>query len=41
LDGSLIMKTFLFVTFLVMCLALVGIIEDPCSTEGLMAGCAD
>jgi len=34
------MKIGLFFVILA-CIALVGYIEDPCTTEGLMQGCMD
>jgi hypothetical protein len=34
------MRTIIFATLMIACVALVGYIEDPCTTEGLIAGCA-
>jgi hypothetical protein len=33
------MRTTLAVLGILACFMLVGFIEDPCATEGLMAGC--
>ena len=35
------MKTFLSVLAIVGCIMIVGYVEDPCSTEGLQAGCME
>ena len=35
------MKTWIVCLVLVACVMLVGYIEDPCATEGLMKGCMD
>jgi hypothetical protein len=37
----LIMRMIIFITLMVACVAIVGYLEDPCATEGLMAGCAN
>ena len=34
-----IMKVFLGCIMIVACVMIVGYIEDPCTTEGLMQGC--
>ena len=36
---SYIMKVFLGCIMIVACVMIVGYIEDPCTTEGLMQGC--
>lgn len=33
------MRTSVAIMFIFACIMLVGYIEDPCATEGLMAGC--
>jgi hypothetical protein len=35
------MKTFLAIVLFLMALAVVGYVEDPCTTEGLPAGCME
>ena len=35
------MRTFWVVIFIVACVAHVGYVEDPCTTEGLARGCMD
>ncbi len=35
------MKEFLAVIGIIGCILIVGYIEDPCSTEGLPAGCME
>jgi|DEB0MinimDraft_6_1074348.scaffolds.fasta_scaffold175277_2 hypothetical protein len=31
--------TWIVITIMIVCIVLVGAIEDPCATEGLMKGC--
>jgi len=33
------MKTFVYMIGIIACIMIVGYIEEPCSTEGLMQGC--
>ena len=35
------MKVFLGFVMIVACVMIVGYVEDPCTTEGLMQGCID
>ena len=35
------MKTTVFAILAIVCIGIVGLVEDPCSTEGLPAGCMD
>ncbi len=35
------MKTFLAILAIFGCILIVGLIEDPCTTEGLPTGCMD
>jgi len=35
------MKNFILILGIFACIMLVGYIEDPCTTEGLMQGCMD
>ena len=35
------MKEFMFFMAIIGCIVLIGYIEDPCITEGLMQGCMD
>ena len=35
------MKVFLGCIMIITCVMIVGYIEDPCTTEGLMQGCMD
>ena len=35
------MKTIIITTIVFLCIAIVGYVEDPCATEGLIAGCAN
>ena len=35
------MRTIIFIAIMVACVAIVGYVEDPCTTEGLMLGCAN
>ncbi len=35
------MKTFFIIAIIFGCIALVGAIEDPCTTEGLAPGCME
>lgn len=35
------MKTTFYIIVLVVCIMVVGYIEDPCTTEGLAKGCMD
>ena len=35
------MKTWIVFSLIVVCIMVVGYIEDPCATEGLMKGCMD
>ena len=35
------MKVFICIVGIVVCILIVGYIEDPCATEGLMKGCMD
>jgi hypothetical protein len=41
ISRRLIMRTIIFIAIMVACVAIVGYIEDPCATEGLMSGCAN
>lgn len=35
------MKVFLGCIMIVVCVMIVGYVEDPCTTEGLMQGCME
>ena len=35
------MKSFVCIVGIIACIMIVGYIEDPCTTEGLMQGCID
>ena len=38
---SIVMKSFIFSIIIVSCIMIVGYVEDPCTTEGLMQGCME
>ena len=40
-EGNYIMKEWLAVLGIVVCILIVGYVEDPCSTEGLPQGCME
>ncbi len=35
------MKQFVLIMGIIACILVVGYLEDPCATEGLMKGCMD
>ncbi len=35
------MPNWVAISLIIVCIMLVGYIEDPCATEGLMKGCMD